>query len=520
MNLNNLYNFKNPIKHFINVDNTKLPENMASLELKNFSWVKPIKFRVWKRDDKYRTLKIPNILNFFRAYEQFKDYEYFNDIQSMDGERKRLSANIETGDFEEGEYDRQLEEDFEKLCIYDNLIRIDIKEYYGRIYTHDLQLGSPDENFISNMNEGATNELIMGNYLSLFLAEKYLAKISNDLKIEFEREKIECEFSYFSDDFYFFCNKYNNDNVIRIFDNVLEQYDLERNEDKKEIWTYESFNNYNLVERYWKKVIAHSNTRFKKYIDDSNTEINTNNKLYFINQLIYRMSKLEDNKLKRVFVNNFFKTKYFKELDLEKYQVKDYDYHQLCFIFKYSPECMIYSVHKFFEMTKFDNDKVKSFFKVRYREILKEPFNDEQLYYYYAIKVFGFNEILQLVNELVLKSKNQILISYYLKDNLFTEDEVSKLKEMDNEKFWFQNYHLILYRVELYGDLENSVNRYLIPEKATKAIQKETYKDFYIENLMSRKSFVRDILEVNEEIDNYLELKYEESEAQFEEGEE
>lgn len=182
MNLNNLYNFKNPIKHFIDINNIDLPTKIAELKTNNFSWVKPIIFRVRKEDDKYRTLKIPNILNFCRAYEQFKDYDYFDDIQSMDIERKRLSANIETGDFEEGEYDRQLEEDFNKLCIYDNLIRVDIKEYYGRIYTHNLGIDHEDEKYIYNMNLGATNGLLMGNYLSLFLAEKYLTRISNDLK--------------------------------------------------------------------------------------------------------------------------------------------------------------------------------------------------------------------------------------------------------------------------------------------------------------------------------------------------
>lgn len=65
---------------------------------------------------------------------------------------------------------------------------------------------------------------------------------------------IDCEFSYFSDDFYFFCNEKDNDKIIEIFDTAIEEHDLERS-DKKAIWTYESFNNHNLVARYWKSLL-------------------------------------------------------------------------------------------------------------------------------------------------------------------------------------------------------------------------------------------------------------------------
>ncbi|NFL56933.1 hypothetical protein FDB79_15480 [Clostridium botulinum] len=508
MRFNNLYNFKNPVKHFIDVNSIILPNDIDSLDIKNFSWVKPFNFRVRKQDDKYRILKIPNILNFARTYKRFKDFSYFENIQSMDKEYKRLSANIDTGDFEEGEYDRQLEKDFERLCIYDNMIRMDIKEYYGRIYTHNLGLDYEDEKFIYNMNAGATNGLIMGNYLSLYLAEKNLTQVSNDLKKSFEDKNIDCEFSYFSDDFYFFCNKNDIENIVKVFDKVLEKYQLERNDSKKEIWTYEDYNNYNLVARYWKKLIAHCNLRFDK---DRN-----NNKLYFINQIVYRMSKLEDDKLKKVFINNFFKTKYFRELDLKKYQIKNYDYHQLCFILKFSPESMLYAVDKFITMDEFDRNKVEKFFKIRYREALQQPFNDEQLYYYYAIKMLDFEEILKKSKDLVIKSDNQVLISYYLKDKLFEENDIDLLKENYDEKYWFQNYHLILYSEDLQVNLESSIEKYLIPEMAKKDIQKNNYKTFYYDNIMTKNSIIRDIVDVNAEIKLYLQLKIKESEANFE----
>jgi hypothetical protein len=520
MNLNNVYNFKNPVKNFLDIDRIKLPDNVSSFDLEKLCWVEPIIFRVKKQGDKYRTLKMPNILNFACAYEHFKDMSHFDSIQSMDPSHKRLSANIETGDFTSGEYDRQLEEDFERLCIYDNLLKIDIKEYYGRIYTHNIDFQGHDERFLSNMNLGATNGLIMGNYLSLYFAEVILKSICDDIKKEILEQRIECEFTHFSDDFYFFCNKNDNEKVVKIFDIVLEKYELERNDSKKEIWTYESFNNYNLVARHWKKLIANCNVRFDREIND--------NKLYFINQLIYRMSKLKDDKLKKIFINNFFKTKYFREIEIDKYQVKNYDYHQLCFILKFSPEAMLYAVDKFSTMENFDNSRMKKFCKVRYKEVLQKSFNEEQLYFYFAMKTLDFTDILIEEKEAVLKSNNQILISYYLKDGIFDSEDIEILKATDGEKYWFQNYHLILYTADLLADIENSIDKYLIPinakekvddkpaKRRKKALQKKSYMDFYKGNLGLENSIIRDISDVQDEIEDYLRLRIDESEAAFE----
>ncbi|TRZ39233.1 hypothetical protein CEQ21_07645 (plasmid) [Niallia circulans] len=510
MILNNLYNFKNPVKNFLDIDSMKFPEDISNFDIKNLSWAEPVNFRV-KKKNKHRTLKMPNILNFVAAYEHFKDISSFGSIQDMDPSHKRLSANIETGDFLSGEYERHLEEDFNRLCIYDQLIKMDIKEYYGRIYTHLIDYEAHDERYLSNMNLGKTNGLIMGNYLSLYFAESNLKNISNDIQSKITRAGIECEFSYFSDDFYFFCNKSDADKVIIIFDKVLEKYELERNDNKEEIWTYETFNNYNLVARYWKKIIAHCNVRYNRESED--------NKLYFINQLVFRISNLDDEKLKIVFINNFFKTKYFRELDLETFQVKEYDYHQLCFLLSLSPESLLYSIDKFSNMSSFENQNLKKFLKVRYKQALQKLFNEEQLYYYYAIKTLDFTDILINTKEAVLKSNNQLLISYYLSDELFVEEEINILKNNDDERFWFQNYHLILYSPELLSNLEASIDRYLIPKRAIKERQKNAYKEFYTQNLQLEIPIIRDIPSVLDEIKDYLELRIEEMEIDFDDQE-
>lgn len=100
---------------------------------------------------------------------------------------------------------------------------------------------------------------------------------------------------------------------------------------------------------------------------------------------------------------------------------------------------MLYTVDKLSAMNKFDNSKLHKFFKIRYRQILQEPFNDEQLYFYYVIKILGFTELLIDGKNVALKSNNQILISYYLKNGIFEGEDIDILEANDNERYWFPN---------------------------------------------------------------------------------
>ena len=515
MDYNNIYNFKNPIRHFINIDNIIFPTSPASIDIDDTCWTKPIKFTIRKNDNSFRTLKLPNIISLTCAYEHFKTFPHFDDPQQLDTSHKRLSVRLNTGDFAIGEYDVQLENDFEELCVYDNLIKLDIKEFYGRLYTHYLDFNGLPDRYITNMNFGATNGLIMGNYLSLYFAEQHLTKISYVLENALVEQNIICDFTYFSDDFYFFCKKEYVIKIIQIFYSVLDQFDLQGNENKYEIWDYEKFNSYNVIARYWKKLIAHCNTHYSSE--------SSQNKLVFINQIVYRISQLYDEKQKRVFINNFFKTKYFRTLNLEKFITKEYDYHQLCYIFRTSPESLLYCIDKFRYMNNFDKNKVKKFFKIRFKESLKTSFHEEQLYYFYAIGELGFTDILAENTELVLCSKNQVLISYYLSIHLFSEQDINTLKNNTDEAYWFQNYHLILYTPNLLTDLENSILSYLIPEKCrpvpnekSSAVKRRTtYMEFYKENLSNGKALIQNINDIEIAIHEYLDLRFEEEENLF-----
>lgn len=500
MGINTFYNFKNPIRHFLNIDNVIFQPCINELNIEDLSWTEPINFRVWKDENKYRVLKLPNILNFNCALNKFKDYKYFNDPSAFDS-RKRLVPNIVTGDFATGVYDEQLKKDFFLLSVFDNLLKLDIKSYYERIYTHKITFeNNGDERYLSNLNKGNTNGLIMGNYLSLYFAELFLVNISNDLQAVYNQENVNCDISYFSDDFYIFCNKKDNEKVINIFDRVLEKYNLERKDGEIEKWTYLTYNKQNLAERYWKKIISESKNRF---IEEKDA-----NKLYFSNQLVYRVSSIEKVRFQRTFLNTFFKSTYFHELKISQYIMDYYNFHNLCFIFQFAPETLLYSIGKFKGVDIFKSNDFKLFLSSRYKVSLTKPFHEEQLYYYYAIRALGFKRVLKENSNLVLESNNQLLISFYLKDSLFSIKQINKLKEKKEEQFWFQNYHLILY-TDLKNDLENSIDEYLIPYYVNKSkpVQRQkkrkSYMEFYLLNLSKKIAFIKDIRKISSDVNKY-----------------
>ena len=140
---------------------------------------------------------------------------------------------------------------------------------------------------------------------------------------------------------------------------------------------------------------------------------------------------------------------------------------------------------------------------------------DRIIYYFYAIGELGFTDILAENTELVLCSKNQVLISYYLSIHLFSEQDINTLKNNTDEAYWFQNYHLILYSDEMMANMDENIKRYLVPNYAEKQRQKESYINFYKRNLESNIAIIRDIDSTYEEISEYLNLKIEESRAKF-----
>ena len=67
---NNFYNFKNTIRHCVNIHSVIFPDDITTFEIDKLAWSTPFKYRVRKTEDSFRTLKIPNVLVFAAAYEK------------------------------------------------------------------------------------------------------------------------------------------------------------------------------------------------------------------------------------------------------------------------------------------------------------------------------------------------------------------------------------------------------------------------------------------------------------------
>lgn len=140
--LNNIYNFKNPIRHFFNLDNIKFDAS-ESCKFKDLTWTAPVKFKIFKTENSQRVISFPNILNFYHAIKLFQKEDNFWDIKSM-SMKKRVSPDLDTGEFSVLSYYNAVQQDAFNLTKFDKLMILDIKSFYGRIYTHDLKFLGDD----------------------------------------------------------------------------------------------------------------------------------------------------------------------------------------------------------------------------------------------------------------------------------------------------------------------------------------------------------------------------------------
>lgn len=512
MRLNYYYNFKNTIRFFMDIENM----NFKKINSKSkTSWSQPLTFRIRKDSDSFRKLQIPNIYNFYVAYKYYDDFLKqhnlsFENIEKLD-DYKRMEIDYDLGEFKENSYNEWQLIDYNKLIEYDVLIRCDIKSFYENIYTHyiynDLTSKKNVDKKLSHLYNGRTGGIIMGNYISLYSAEYLSTKISNDLSKSFEESKLNCAFSYFSDDFYLFANKNDIRNAIDIFDKVLGKYNMTRNENKTEYYDYLSYTSHDVLEKYW-KIIARKSIAQRKNQSENDDGKKLNNNLFITNQLIYRLEKIDEYRLKRVFIINFFKSKFFRSINFNKTYFDNYNYHQILYIIKKFPEVVLYidSILDSFEKFKSTDFKNKIIFF--YKNSLSSNYHDEQLYFYYLISKLGLKEEVKYLNDQVLDSQNTILIAYYINDRNFNNEQIQKLKDIqDCEEYWLVHYYLIMNDFDLFSNLENSISTYLIPKNATDSVLKECYKEFYYDNLSVKNEILVSLDKIKEKLKEYFKLK-------------
>ena len=498
MLLNHLYNFKNPIRHFFNLDKL-LFDQPHTCRFEDLDWTTPVKFKIFKTDDAQRVISFPNLLNFYHAVSLFQQEENFEQIPSMSG-KKRVCPDLHTGDFSVLSYYHALQRDVFRLTQYDKLLILDIKSFYGRIYTHDLSFKNQTDKLeqrITSLNRGRTNGLLLGSYLSLYLAEKFLVKIENDLEQALRQHQIQCHFEYFSDDFYFFCNRGDIQKITEIFTSVLDEYDLQVNHEKTTIEDFETYTKKNNLEKLWKKIINLSVEKDKEIDKRRARDPEATDYPIFFTQLVYRLSQISELKYKRIFLANFFKTQYFYQLDPSRYTLSESDLNYICYIYKLMPETILYSLPKIKKMRGFHMPKFKEFLLSRFRAVLQTERQEEQVYFFYAIYLCGLRPDGNTWRDLVLHSKNQILVSYWIMEGLIDPTSI----ELYGESFWLQNYHY-LWKI---GTERIDI---LLPSARSRGRQ-GSYRAFYENNLNAHIPILKPLKEIDAGIRNYIKAKIE-----------
>ena len=515
MRLNYYYNFKNTIRFFMDIENI----NTSKVDKNKTSWAKPFTFRIRKDKDSFRKLQIPNIYNFYAAYDYYKDFlnDYdlsFETLETLD-ECKRMKIDYELGEFKENSYNEWQLIDYNNLIEYDVLIRCDIKSFYENIYTHyifnDLTSDNMVDKRLSHLYNGRTGGIIMGNYISLYAAEYLSAKISKVFSTYIQENKLDCIFSYFSDDFYIFVNKEDTTKILKIFDEVLEKFNMSRNETKTEYYDYLKYTSSDVLEKYWKIISRKSLDQRKKQHEDDKNGDKLNNNLFITNQLIYRIEKIDEYRLKKVFIVNFFKSQFFRKIDLTKTFLDNYNYHQILYIIKNFPEVVLYMDSIFDNFDEFKSEDFVNKIIYFYKKSLLSNYHDEQLYFYYLISKLGVTDRIKDkdTNDCVLKTGNSLLMAYYVKYGIFMDEQIQYLKDTDNfdDEYWLVYYYLIINDSNLFNDLENSILKYLIPSNTTSPELVSIYKEFYLDNLSSKIEILVPINKIKDKLNEYYSIK-------------
>lgn len=470
---------------------------------------------------------LPNLLNFYVLYEHVKSFPNFENI-ALISSFSRVSSSLKTGDFKVYNYQNHLEKDLCRLTIFDTLFRFDIKSFYNSIYTHYLveytkfleyiYKSFPNDRYITWLNYGKTGGILAGNYISLYLVEFYLREVMQKLDTRLKELNINHFIENFSDDIYIFSNKTNENKIIECLNVVLFDYNLEANSSKYITYDYITYNNENLVTKYWKTVIRKQKTHELSLLKNSvspDMKYNMN----FINQIIYRMTKLQEPKLQAVFVKNFFKGSFFTRIDPNIYNFTFENLHQLQFIMKKFPETILYIMPK---IRRYDLVKqhMPNFFLVFFNEIINSKYYEEHMYVLYGLHTLNVDEISKnkKIFEAVMSTGNQILKSYFIINYLPKGYDLRSLL-VKNEENWFLNYHIIMKMND--SNLDDDIDEYLIPEFVkTKLLsnpnnsqyieKKNKYHSFYKNNILLNNKIFKSLEEVEIEITSYLNEKIKE----------
>lgn len=523
-NINNIYNFQNYVRFFFDIDDfyKKYRENFyyQHEKLQKVSiWEKPLVFNIKKNDGELRNIKIPHILSFCQGIcimeNRIKESnELLVDIVKKD--RSRMSTNLKLGEFKKGNYSECIDEDLHLLTKYDVMLKFDICSFYNSIYTHDIvkkELFTKEDaevldQVLSSFNTGRTHSLIMGNFLSLVIGEKFLAKvskeiidkISNDLNLSYDDEEKDFEIRYFSDNILIFCHY---DNKVQIKNVLHDNNFLEFKIRFENEYNYLEWKCGNKLNFYISKIFGHlvsgNNTKNKNDFDFMKTW----------NEIMYRMSKLKTLREQRILLLNFFRNDIFlKELGKNVDDVYEKIKSDLKYCIKIAPEILLFLTYTDELINELSSKNDLEMYCINL--LLKNfssKLHDNQLYIFYFLynmkwhknPLYNRNHKFSKKNLLTsaYKNKNYILFAYMIEcydvDITYVIEEFPGCYSYLTNKI-AKNSEKFLNSEEFFSDKKTSKNTRELRKKSSDFLREYCHKQEKLSLLLPLKDVRKNII--------------------------
>lgn len=273
-------------------------------------------------NNKERVISFPNIFTY--AYSAMKiSATVSKEFGRLDNSKyNTMKIDFSKRKFKSNSFSQSLEDKLNLLLNkFDYMYKIDISQFYNRIYTHvftKLEVGRSDGNidkYIRLYNNDKTNSLLLGNVLSTLSANEIMDDMCEKIEKKFICEGInDYKIEYFSDQFYIYYNKKSYDKkILNIVKEIIGKsyFEFEVNEDDSIIYNHEKLITIREFKREQdllydiQKIVKRDERFFKECdIEYSNDKLN-----HFFNSLIEIYYKFPLNKrktfveviLKRVF---------------------------------------------------------------------------------------------------------------------------------------------------------------------------------------------------------------------------
>lgn len=273
-------------------------------------------------NNKERVISFPNIFTYAYSVKKISSAVNQNFGRLCNSQYNTMKIDFNKRKFQSNSFSQSLEEKLNLLLNkFDFMYKIDISQFYNRIYTHvftkleDNRANGAIDKYIRLYNNDKTNSLLLGNVLSTLAANEIMDNMCVKIKKEFESKGIEdYKIEYFSDQFYIYYNeKFYAQKILKIVKEIIGKsyFEFEVNEEDSVIYNHEKLTLLREFKReqdslYEIQKIERRDERFFKYCDSdySNDKLN-----HFFNSLIETYYKTSLNKrktfieviLKRVF---------------------------------------------------------------------------------------------------------------------------------------------------------------------------------------------------------------------------